>query len=95
MKDLQHITINIAGQSFVVDIPPEQEAVVRKAELNLNKMWGKWCRDFSNRTPGAVLALVAFQYARYYYSLEETVEQNEKAIKDFEKKLDDILLTVN
>ena len=94
MKDLKHISIIIAGQSFVLDIPRDQEAIVKKAERNFNKVWAKWCEDFKSRSPEEVLAMVAFQYARYYYTIAQNVETNEKAIKDFERKLDDILLTV-
>lgn len=94
MKDLKHISIIIAGQSFVLDIPREQEAIAKKAESRFNRMWAKWCEDFNTRSPEEVMVMVAFQYARYYYSLAESMERNENAIKDFEKKLDDILLTV-
>lgn len=94
MKDLKHISIIIAGQSFVLDIPREQELIVRKAEISFNRMWARWCEDFNSRSPEEVLAMVAFQYARFYYTIADNVDRNEKAIKDFEKKLDDILLTV-
>lgn len=94
MKEIKNISIVIAGHSFVLDIPRDQEALVKKAERNFNKVWAKWCDDFSNLSPEEVLAMVAFQYARYYYSISHTVESNEKAIKDFENKLDEILLTV-
>lgn len=94
MKDLKHISIIIAGQSFVLDIPADQVPTARKAEANFNKMWARWCEDFNSRSPEEVLVMVAFQFARYYYSLAESIDRNEKAIKDFERKLDDILLTV-
>lgn len=94
MKEIKNISIVIAGHSFVLDIPRDQEALVKKAERNFNRMWAKWCEDFNTRSPEEVMVMVAFQYARYYYSLAESMERNENAIKGFEKKLDDILLTV-
>ncbi len=94
MKEIKNISIIIAGHSFALDIPRDQEAIARKAERNFNKVWAKWCGDFKNLPPEEVLAMVAFQYARYYYTISDSVESNEKAIKDFENKLDEILLTV-
>ena len=92
MKELQHITIRVAHHSFDLDIPRGQEESVRAAERNLNKLWAKWCGDFHDQQPQTVLAMVAFQYARYYYNLAESVEANSAAIEQFEKHLDKILL---
>lgn len=84
----------MAGQSFDLDIKRDQERSIRDAERSLNKMWAQWCEDFPDRHPHEVLAMVAFQYARHYYSLSKRVTENEDAITKFEKDLDDILLRV-
>lgn len=94
MKEKKHITIKVAGQSFGLDISREQEAAALKAESGLNKMWAKWCEDFHDRSQQQVLAMVAFQYARHYYNLADTVSASEQAITEFEKRLDKILLDV-
>lgn len=94
MKELQHISIRVAGQSFDLDIRRDQEPAIRNTERRLNKLWARWCEDFPDRHPHEVLAMVAFQYARYYYSLSSTVNSNEEALVNFEHALDDILLRV-
>lgn len=84
----------MAGQSFGIDVPYGQEQSIRNVETQLNKTWGKWCNDFNFRKPQEVLAMVAFQYARYYYNLIDSLNEHEKAITDFEKSLDEMLKNI-
>lgn len=94
-KDLQSITISIADQHGIgMDIPPETEALVRKVEHNVNKLWASWCEKYKKKSHQEVLAMVTFQYARHYYDLIEKIDANQKAIIDFEKELDSILLDI-
>lgn len=94
MEERKHTTIQIAGQTFRIAESKESVGTLRKIEANVNKMWAKWCDDFRNQSQQEVLAMVAFQYARHYYKLKNTIDANEEAIMDFENKLDEILLNV-
>lgn len=82
----------MAHHSFDLDIPRGQEESVRNAERNLNKLWAKWCNDFHDQQPQTILAMVAFQYARFYYKLAEAENANSTALELFEKHLDQLLL---
>lgn len=95
MKETRHITIQIAGQqAFELDIPADRVKWAQSVERNVNKIWAKWCEDFKFKSPQDILAMVAFQFARFYYDLLDKQNASENAIRDFEQKLDNILLDV-
>lgn len=96
MKETKHITIQIAGlKPFGLDIAPDKEEDMRRVERDVNKIWAKWCEDFQYKSPGDILAMVTFQYARYYYGLLDKVNDSEAMVVEFEKMLDDILLDID
>lgn len=95
MKDLQHITIQIADQPPIdLNIKRDTEEMVRKTEKSINKVWATWCNDFKQKSSTEVLAMVTYQYAKLYYELLAKIEANEKTVADFEKKLDTLLLNM-
>ena len=95
MKEIKHITIQIAGQrTFNLDISPDNEGQMRQVEREVNKLWAKWCGDFPNKSPLDILAMVTFQYARYYYGLLDKVNDSEEKVTEFERMLDGILLDI-
>lgn len=95
MKETKHITIQIAGlRTFGLDISPDNEAKMRQVERQVNKLWAEWCEDFPHKSPQDILAMVTFQYARYYYGLLDKVNDSEAKVTEFEKMLDDILLDI-
>ncbi len=95
MKDQQHITIKIANQPPIgLDIQRDREEMAHRVERNVNKVWARWCQDFRDRKPEEVLAMVAYQYAKLYYELQEQVDGCQGMLNDFEQELDRLLLDV-
>ena len=95
MKDQQHITIKIANQPPIgLDIPRDREEEAHRVERSVNKVWARWCQDFHDRKPEEVLAMVAYQYAKLYYELQEQVDGSLEGLADFEQQLDKLLLDV-
>lgn len=91
----QHITIQIADQPQIdLDIRPEAEELVRKTERSVNKVWRRWCADFKHKSPGEVLAMVTYQYAKLYYELVDRIDRDEKMLSDFDAELSRLLLDV-
>lgn len=92
MRQEQNISIKIANQRPVaMTIRPDQEEIIRRAEKGVNELWQSWSRRFSDRKPIEVLALVAFQYARYYYEAEAADDAVAHHIESFEAELDRLL----
>lgn len=94
MKDKQqHITIQIADQPPIdLDIRPDAEQLVRRAERSVNLVWNRWCSDFKHKSPTEVLAMVTYQYAKLYYELIDRIEGDEKMLTDFDAELSRLLL---
>ncbi len=95
MKDKLNITIRIAHLPPIpLQIERNQEEIFRTAEYNVNKLWSSWCDRYPNKAKEEVLAMVTFQFAKYYYTLQHRENETMKALSDFESELDKILLDV-
>lgn len=94
-KNQQHITIKIANQPPIgLDIPRDREEMAHRVERSVNKVWARWCQDFRDRAPEEILAMVAYQYAKLYYELQEQVDSSHSTLAAFEQELDRLLLDV-
>lgn len=92
MRQEQNISIKIANQRpMAMTIRPEQEEIIRRAEKSVNELWRSWSERFADRKPIEVLALVAFQFARYYYEAEEADQAVARHLEGFEAELDRLL----
>lgn len=91
MKE-QHITLKIADVApMSINIDRDTEELVREAERAVNRVWSIWRRDFSEKTSKEVLAMTAYQYAKLYYQLQHTIENQQKLLNNFEGELDRLL----
>lgn len=89
-----NITIRLAQLPPIpmVDISPEEESVIREAEYNINKLWNSWRQRFSDKPSEEVLALIAFQFARLFYSRLRQEQALEQTLTDFEQQLDRLVV---
>ncbi len=91
-----NITVSLADvKQIPLSINPADEKEYRKAENLVNALWNQWVRLFDGTaTSQEVMARVAFQFARLYL---QAYEENTKVgdyLKDFERKLDEIVVKV-
>ena len=94
MKDKLNITIRIADQDPIpLSIERNDEATVRKAVDNVNKLWQSWMQRYRDVSSSRVMAMVAFQFARLLESSGKANEEALAALNDFETKLDNMLLS--
>ncbi len=92
MADKQHITVKIAGLSPLhMDIVPDQEEAIRKAEVALNYLWERWKLRFPTKAPQELMTLIAFHFARNFEMLNLSAERMEGCLRDAEAELDAIL----
>lgn len=96
MNRQQNITLKIADVSPIsMKVPAQSEEVYRRAEYNINYAWEKWRRDFPDRTPKEILAMIAIRFAKLYFQLQEQVNDRQNLLDNFEKELDRLLDIVN
>lgn len=95
MSDKQHITIQIADAGHLdLNIEREEEEDVRNTVSKVNMLWSQWCNQFPQRSTKDVLAMVAYQYARKYYSMVDAIAAQDSALAQVDNALDQILLDV-
>lgn len=94
-KDKFNITIRLAELPPIpLQIQRSEEAIIRTAEYNVNKLWKSWVQRFSDKSAYEVLAMVAFQFAKAYVTLNNQAEQTQATITNFEQMLDKLLLSI-
>lgn len=91
MEDKLNITIRIANQPPIpLTIKREEEETIRQAEDNVNRLWNSWSERF-NTSPGALLAMVAFQFAKLHAIQSARMSEATKTLAGFDAELDALL----
>ena len=90
VKKEQNITIKIADVAPIsMTIAPDKEERIREAEYNVNRVWSEWRRRFEDKTSKEAMA--AFQFAKLYYQLKQSVDDQQHLLEAFEADLDRML----
>ncbi|MDE6154039.1 MAG: cell division protein ZapA [Muribaculaceae bacterium] len=91
MKDKLNITIRIANQPPIpLTINRDEEEIIRQAEYNVNRLWSNWSERF-NTSPGALLAMVAFQFAKLHATQSVELARTVDTLNDLDAELDRLL----
>lgn len=99
IEENEHKTwIQIAGQppiSLAVNSKAEAEAY-HAAEDLVNKVWGQYDSKYKNdrTSPTEIMSMVAFKFAWLYLGCKGRNDNVANFLKEFEKKLDDIVVKV-
>lgn len=92
MTDKLNITIRIAElKPFALEIDRADEAEIREAEYNVNKLWRNWSARFSDKSSHEVLGMVAFQFAKAFLVQNKRVETSAEIINKIDAELDNLL----
>ena len=92
MTDTLRITIKIADvEPIKFSIKREDEAIYRRAEHHVNKLYDKWREAGRRQSPMEVMARVALAFAELYYRKNELLEAQADILDRFEQNLDKIL----
>lgn len=91
MNDKLNITIRIANQPPIpLTIRREEEEIIRQAEYNVNRLWNNWSERF-NTSPGALLAMVAFQFAKLHAMQNAELTKAVDTLKGLDSEMDQLL----
>lgn len=94
MDDKKQIDVRIADFAPIPILVSEDEVeTVHTAEDNVTHLWKVWKKRYGKeKSPIEIMAMVAFQFAKLYYTKEELESDMIKILTDFEKALDSHLL---
>lgn len=93
MTENLRITITIADvEPIRFDIKRSEEAIYRRAEYHINKLYNQWREGASKRQSNMeIMTRVALAFAELYYRKTELLNAQGEVLADFEKRLDSIL----
>lgn len=93
MTDNLRITIKIADVKPIhFDIQRAEEAIYRKAEYHVNKLYDKWRQGTGKKQSSLeVMAHIALAFAELYYRKTDLLDAQAGVLAEFERRLDAIL----
>lgn len=93
-KDLLNISVNIAGRSYRMRVPPKEEKVVRDAANMINDKIAEYQQAYDASDRQDYLAMVTLLYTTEYLkkeSAQETISDVvQQALSDIELELKEI-----
>lgn len=94
MTDRQNITIRISDLApMPLSILRADEEVHRQAEYNVNQLCDAWGKRYKDKSSKEILAMVAFQFAKLYFSGKADVEAADTLLEELESELDQLLVS--
>lgn len=90
-KDTVKIEINIAGEFIIVTVPFDRQDNIRDCERAINDLYAQWRKRFPRKTPSELLAMVAYQYALFYFDLKEIHDSVASDMKSLSDELDNLI----
>ncbi|MDE6010920.1 MAG: cell division protein ZapA [Muribaculaceae bacterium] len=90
-KDIVKIEINIAGEFIVLSIPFDRQDNVRRCEKALNERYSIWRQKFPRKTPSELIAMLAYQYASFFYELTDRYDALTSSLRGISSDLDRLL----
>lgn len=90
-KDKVKIEINIAGEFIILTVPYEQQDTIRRYEKSINGLYSDWRLKFPKKTPGELMAMLLFQYASYYFELDDRQKRLSDDLRAVDEDLDKLL----
>ena len=93
MDDKKQIAVCIADCAPIpLLVSKEEEPIAYKAQDNVTHLWKVWKSRYSTeKSPIEVMAMVAFQFARLYYTKEALETETNDFLCEFEATLDSYL----
>ena len=93
-KDLLNISVNIAGRSYRMKVPPNEEKIVRDAANMINNKIAEYQQSYDANDRQDYLAMVTLLYTTEYLkkeSAQETISDVvQQSIVDIETELEEI-----
>lgn len=79
--------VNIAGEIIALTVPFSRQEAVRNTEAELGSLYRLWKRQFPDKAPQELLAMMAYRFASAYLSLKQ---KREEELNEAEQLLDTV-----
>ncbi len=93
MTDAENVNLelNIGGVRVPLTVHPSKLSSVRDTEQELRELFDTWRSRFPSKNTGELLAMLAYQYARFYHDLKDRYRAAVNATASLEYSLDSLL----
>ena len=92
MKDKIDINLIIADVALQLTVNLHEEKLYRDAAKGINDAWHKWRKQFRDKSPGEVHAMVTLLFAKGFLELKEQTDRAAALLESVEATLDSLLL---
>jgi hypothetical protein len=89
--DVIDISIKIANQHLGLKVPFNQQDEVREIEDLMSRYYTTWRKQYPRKSESELLAMLAYQFASYYYALRIRQQGAMRQLEDVRRKLDKAL----
>lgn len=83
--------INIAGERIELNADSDRQDEIREAELSVGRLYDQWRKRFPGKSTQQLLAMIAYQYASFYLSLNAERRRSLGIASAIDARLDRIL----
>lgn len=87
-QDKIKMKLNIAGESFLLTVPFDEQELIRETETNVNLLFKTWRGRFPEKSDRELLAMIAFQYASHYDIMRNEQKKIVQEVENIEQELD-------
>lgn len=96
MKETDDIDINItiAGQPLELTVPFNTQEHVRAVEAHIATLYNKWHALYPRKSHQELLAMLAYQYASYYFSMREREDISRDKVRRLLDSTDKLLASI-
>ncbi len=93
MTDAENVNLelNIGGVRVPLAVPRQKLSAVKDTEQELRELYDTWRSRFPSKTNQELLAMIAYQYAKYYHELKDRYQAAVNATASLEYALDSLI----
>lgn len=93
MTDAENVNLelNIGGVRIPLAVPQSKLSSVRETEREVRELFNTWRDRYPSNTTAELLAMIAYQYARFYLELKDRYQAAANSTASLEYSLDALL----
>ena len=90
-SDIVEMIINIGGEPLKIDVPFNEQNIVRDAERDVKHFIDRLKKTWPDTSDKNIFAMAIFQYAKWCHQLVKIQEEAESLLNDCSHNIDNIL----
>lgn len=89
--DKMQMYVNIAGEHISLNVDFNSQDEVREAEASVCELYNQWKERFPRRSKEELLAMISYQFAYYYQSLQRRFVSASTEMAELDARLNKLL----